>query len=175
MIIDRIPTANESPDTTNGIAGDVAVTTPSNTGHASTTATFGGGTGSTIKSCRWSTFENILVGNRLSVKLKVTHTSSGDDTTDPPFTGGNSNRFQLQYTLNGGGVWNNIVDRIDFESSQGPTEAEITLPLTQDLTQVQVRDILTASGALSVDPVSVTATISNIKIEVTVADATFLD
>lgn len=174
-VIARVPTANETPDTTNGIGGDVAVTTPTNTGHASTTATFGGGTGQTIKSCRWFTFQNLFGGNRTSVKLKVTHTSSGDDVSDPPFSGGNSNRFQLQYSLNGGSDWTDIVDRQDFESSQGPTTAEISLSLIQDLTQVQVRDILTASSNLSADPISVTATISDIKIEVTVADVPMLD
>lgn len=177
MIIPRIPTANESPDTTNGIAGDVAVTTPSNTGHASTTATFtgsGSGNGSQIKSCRWFTFENLLVGNRTSVKLKVTHTSSGS-TTDPSFSN-SSNRFQLQYSTDNGSNWNNIVDRQNFTASQGPTESEVTLSLTQDLTQVQVRDILTASVFFpDTFTVTATATISNIKVEVTVADATLLD
>jgi hypothetical protein len=174
-VITRIPTTNETPDTGNGIGGDVAVTTPSNTGHASTSSSFGGGSGSVIKSCRWFTFQDLFGGIRTSVKLKVTHTSSGNDVSDPPFSGGNTNRFQLQYSLNGGSSWNNIVDRIDFESSQGPTEAEINLSLTQDLSQVQVRDIITAGGAASVDPVSATATISDIKIEVTVADPSFLD
>lgn len=174
-IITRIGTANETPDTANGIGGDVAVTTPSNTGHDSTTASFGGGSGSQIKSCRWFTFQDLFGGIRTSVKLKVTHTSSGNDVTDPPFTGGNTNRFQLQYSLNGGGAWNDIVDRVDFEASQGPTVAEVSLPLTQDLSQVQVRDIITAGGVASVDPVSATATISDIKVEVTVADPSFLD
>lgn len=174
MVIDRIPTANESPDTTNGIAGDVAVTTPSNTGHASTTSSATGGTASQIKSCRWSTFENLLVGNRLSVKLKVTHTSSGS-TTDG-FTD-TFNRFQLEYSLNGGGAWNSVVDRINYTASQGPTEAVITLPLTQDLTQVQVRDIITATVSFPAigQTVTAAATISNIKVEVIVADATLLD
>lgn len=174
-IITRIPTANETPDTGNGIAGDVAVTTPSNTGHASTTALFGGGSGQQVKSCRWFTFQDLFGGIRTSVKLKVTHTSSGNDVSDPPFSGGNTNRFQLQYSLNGGGVWNDIVERIDFEASQGPTVAEVSLPLAQDLSQVQVRDIITAGGVLSLDAVIATATISDIKIEVTVADPSFLD
>jgi hypothetical protein len=175
-VINRIPTANETPDTANGIAGDIAVTTPSNTGHASTTSTFGGGSGQVDKSCRWFTFQNLIPGIRTSVKLKVTHTSSGDDVSDPPFSGGNTNQFLLEYSLNGGGGWTPIVNRIDFESSQGPTVAEVTLPLTQDLTQVQVRDLIRAGGNLSVDPVSATATITDIKVEVTVADtSTFLD
>lgn len=175
MVIDRIPTANESPDTTNGIAGDVAVTTPTNTDHASTTSTAtGDGNHSQVKSCRWSAFQNLLVGNRTSVKLKVTHTSSGS-TTDS-FTD-TFNQFQLEYSLNGGGSWNSIVNRINFTASQGPTEAVITLPLTQDLTQVQVRDIITAveSFPAIAQTVTAVATISGIKVEVTVADATLLD
>lgn len=174
-VITRIPTANETPDTANGIGGDIAVDTPSNTGHASTTASFGGGSGSQTKSCRWFTFQNLFGGVRTAVKLKVTHTSSGNDNSEPPFSGGNSNSFLLQYSLNGGSNWTDIVNRVDFEDAQGPTTAEINLPLAQDLSQVQVRDMIGAGGSLSVDSVSATATVSDIKIEVTVADVPMLD
>lgn len=166
-VIPRIPTANESPDTTNGIGGDIAVTTPSNTGHASTVVsvidTF------EIKTCRWFTFQNLLVGNRTSVKLKVTHTSSGDINV-----GVTSNLFLLQYTIDGGSNWIDIVNRADFETLEGPTIADINLSLTQDLTQVQVRDRIQANSILG-DPASCTATISDIKIEVIVADVPMLD
>lgn len=175
MVIPRIPTTNETPDTGNGIGGDIAVTTPSNTGHASTTSSFGGGSGSEIKSCRWFTLQNLFGGIRTAVKLKVTHTSSGNDNADPPFGSGNSNRFQLQYSINGGSNWTDVVDRQNFESSEGPTTSEVSLSLTQDLTQVQVRDIIRVDSNLSADSVSCTATISDIKIEVTVPDPSLLD
>lgn len=164
MLVTRQPTANETPDSSQ-IVGDLAVTGASNTGHSSTTSS-ASGAGSTVdKTCRWSGFAAAPAGNRVSVALKITHTSSGT------LTGGTAaNRFTLQYTVNGGTNWIDVVDRLNFTASQGPTTASITLLGTQDLTQVQVRDVISALSDNAGDSAGATATISGIQIEVVTVD-----
>lgn len=152
-------TANQSPDAT---LGGAAVTTPSNTGHASTTAS-AIGAATELKTCRWHTFP-AFTSVASSVTLKITHTSSGT------LSGAGVNAFDLEYTLNGGGVWNTAVSRLNFTAAQGPTVFSVALPLTQDLTQVQVRDALEASGADPGDAATSTATIASIQIEVVTQD-----
>ena len=169
-IINRLPTANESPDSTNGVPGDVAVSSPTNTGHASTLSSASGVGSSHQRSCRWHTFENLLVGTRLSTKLKLTHSSDGTLVGPSP-----SNTFQLSYTLNGGTNWTHVVDRSNFEDAEGPTNEEISLPTNQDLTQFQVRDIIEAFSLDAGDTAESAATVSNIKIEIEVATPSFLD
>jgi hypothetical protein len=153
------PTANETPDSSQ-IVGDVAVTGASNTGHASTTASAILGA-LEDKTCRWSGFAATPGGN-LTATLKVTHTSSGSLAGPTP-----NNRFTLEYTLNGGGAWTTAVDRLDFTASEGPTVFSVALSPAQDLTQVQVRDVISALSNGALDVVSATATISDIKIEIT--------
>lgn len=150
------PTANETPDAT---LGGNAVTTVSNTGHAETTTTASGAGGTAEKSCRWSTFQS-AGGTITAITLKVTHTSSGT------LTGGSSNMFTLDYTLNGGSSWTNAVTRSSFTAAQGPTTFSVALSVAQDISQVQVRvDYLCDSNEAG-DSASVVATISNIMLEV---------
>lgn len=151
------PTANETPDSSQ-IVGDVAVTGATNTGHASTTSSAAGAGSLVDKTCRWSGFAATPPGN-LTASLKITHTSSG------ALTGGTAaNRFTLEYSLNGGGAWTTVVDRTDFTASQGPTTASITLSPSQDLTQVQVRDVISALSDDAGDSASAVATIADIQI-----------
>lgn len=169
MIIDRIPTANESPDSSQ-IVGDLAVTSPTNTGHASTQALADVPSETETRTCRWFTFQNLAGGIRTSVKLKVTHTCNGNSSGAPI----NSNFVKIEYSTDNGSNWTTLFSRLDFNTSEGPTTEEVSLSLTQDLTQVQVRSQVNAAAASS-PPVNATLTISNIKIEVTVNDPTLLD
>jgi hypothetical protein len=157
------PTANETPDSSQ-IVGDLAVTGASNTGHSSTTSS-ASGAGSTVdKTCRWSGF---AAGpkNNVSVTLKITHTSDGT------LTGGTAaNRFTLEYSINGGGAWLTAVDRLDMTSSAGPTTFSVALSAGQDLTQVQVRDVISALSDDAGDSADAIATISGIQIEVVTVD-----
>ena len=98
-LITSNPTANESPDAT---LGGLAVTTPTNTGHASTTSSAVDGAAQT-KSCRQSAFQAVS-GVKIAITLKIDHTSSG------ALSGaGASNLFRVQYTLNGGSNWTTAV------------------------------------------------------------------
>jgi hypothetical protein len=164
MLVTRIPTSNTSPDPAQG---GLAVTTPSNTGHASTTASAAGdGIGvSEEKSCIWQGFPAAPAGTKTAIALKITHTSNG---TRSGATA--TNQFRLEYSLNGGGAWNTAVSRINMTSAQGPTEFSVALPLSQDLTQVQVRDFMQATALTIGHSASAIVTISDIKIEVTTAD-----
>jgi hypothetical protein len=136
-----------------------AVNSPSNTGHAisSADAPLDEFTTTTGASCLWFGFPAVS-GGKLSVKLKMDYSSSGARQL-PSF-----NSFKLSYSLDGGNSWTDAVSRSAFTGSQSGAFT-LDLPISQDLTQVQVRDILTA-GATIESFASATATISNIRIEV---------
>jgi hypothetical protein len=158
------PTANQTPDAT---LGGAAVTTVSNTGHASTDTSASGAGGSAEKSCRWFTFQSIG-GIITAITLKIDHTSTGT------LSGSASNAFLLEYSLNNGGSWTTAVSRSNFTSAQGPTTFSVGLSAAQDISQVQVRvDYLCDSTDVG-DSASITATIANIKLEVTVLDGQLL-
>lgn len=155
------PTANQSPDAT---LGGLAVTSPTNTGHASSTASCSDAGGSQSKSCRWFTFP-AFTGLKKSVTLKFDHT------TDGALSGpGASNSYQVDYSVNGGSNWTNAVLRQNYAGAQGPTTASVTLSATQDLTAVQVRDFFAVSTTDAGESASATATIANVKLEVVTAE-----
>lgn len=155
------PNSNQSPDAT---LGGLAVTTPTNTGHASTTASCSGAGGVQTKSCRWFSLSNIY-GQRVSVTLKITHT------TDGALTGvGAFNAFQMDYSVNGGTNWTSAVTREGYTGAQGPTTFSVALGLSQDVSQVQVRDQLTVTTESGGESASATATVSNIQVEVVMID-----
>jgi hypothetical protein len=155
------PASNQTPDAT---LGGVAVTGPTNTGHSSTLASASGAGGAQSKSCRWFSFPAVSAFGILSVTLKIDHTSSGSLTGD-----GAGNEFLLQYSINGGGSWITAVQRDLYTASQGPTTFSVALSIAQNLTQVQVRDLLDVVTVDVGETASATATIANIKIEVVTA------
>lgn len=159
-LLTKLPTANETPDSGQGGS---AVTGNTNTGHSATTSNGPNGASQT-KTCRWSGFTS-GAGQIQSVTLKVTHTSNGSLSGAGAF-----NQFILQYTLNGGGAWTTAVSRTSFTSSSGPTVFSVSLPVTQNLTQVQVRDSITASSVDVGENASATVTISSIQIEAVTRD-----
>lgn len=160
-LIIRQPTAFENPD---GTLGGSAVTSPSNTGHAST-VTAVGPTALLDRSCRWSGLAAVS-GQVSAVTLKADHTSSGILTG-----GGAANSFDLQYSLNGGSSWNSAVQRTNFTSSQGPTTFSVALSPTQDVSQIQIRVFYEATTLGGGTVASVTVTIANIQVEITTVDA----
>ena len=150
-------TSNTTPDPT---LGGIAVTTPTNTGHASSTSAAAGLTNLREKSCLWSAFPAAL-GSPSSVTLKVTFSESGS--TSDGFVD-TTNRFLIEYSLNGGSSWTALRDGNNFTASSSGTLSAVLLT-SQDLEQVRVRDLISASKA-GVESASATATVSDIKIEV---------
>lgn len=159
----------ESPDT--GQGGTLAVFSPTTTGHASTDATTTELEPAITRSCRWHSIsvpQALADGahHRLSVKIKVTHTSSGT------LTGGTAaNAFSIDYSTNNGGSWTNAVQRQNYTISQGPTTTEISLPTPHlvSVAQIQLRDTLDAN-ATHPDLAGATATVSGIEVEIVTAD-----
>lgn len=159
MLITINPTANQTPDVGQGGS---AVTGNTNTGHGSTVTSASNGSAQT-KTCRWFTFPTVG-GTITAITLKVDHTSSGT------LSGASNNAFTLQYSLNNGGAWTTAVSRGNFTASQGPTTFSVGLSVGQDISQVQVRDFMSADSTGPGDSASVTATIANVKLEVTTVD-----
>lgn len=150
------PQNNNSPDAS--IVGSIAVTTPTNTGHASTTSTASGGTDTQNKSCVWFAF-TAGPGDATSAIIKVDYTRSGS------LTGASANNeFRLERSLDGGSNF------FIFHSETGVTSvnsdtATFTITLPQDLTQVRVR-VQIFAGKTGADSATCTATCSNVRIEV---------
>lgn len=156
------PTANTTPDP--GQGGSLAVTSPTNTGHASSSSVSSDLADADSLSCRWSAFL-APTGPISTVTLKADHTSSG------ALSGiGANNSFTLDYSTNNGSSWTNAVSRTHFTASQGPTTVSVSLSATQDLTQVRVRDTIATSTVSNGESATCTVTIANIKIEVVTAD-----
>lgn len=147
------PTSNTSPDP--GFGGS-AVTTPINTGHGSTVTSDGAGApGSVTKSCLWSGFP-ANTRKKINVILKVDWTEDGSLGAD------GTSSFLIQYSLNGGSSFTNLLLHSDVTSSSSGT-ASIALPNNQDFTQVQVKDRMIAAGGTT--SASITTSISNVRIE----------
>lgn len=148
-------TGNQSADSTQ--PGTTAVTGNTNTGHASTTC-FGTNGGGQQKSCRWHTFSPTSIpGTKVSVKLKFDWSQNGNPST------GDVN-FQVQYTVNGGSNWNTVFSHSGFIGSSSGSES-VTLSVGQDISQIQVRDLLEVFSSPE-DSSSMNATISSIQVEV---------
>ncbi len=158
----RQTTSNTTPD---AAQGGVAVTGATNTGHASTIAAVVGA-GSQTKSCIWTGFAAAPGGTITSVTLKVDFTRTGALSDGGA---GTSNQFRLQYSTNSGGAWTSLRDDTQVETSLSGTSS-VALSTSQNLTTVQVRDLLVAGGVPG-EIASVTATVSGIRIEVVTVDA----
>jgi hypothetical protein len=150
------PTSNTTPDPGQG---GLAVSGAINTGHGSTLAT-GPLNNSQTKTCLWTGFSSVT-GHIASVKLKFDWTESGT------VGDGASNSFTVQYSINGGGAWLAALVHNDIIGANSGS-SEVTVSQT-DLTQVRVRDKLEAVGS-DIGSASVTASISNISLEVTIVD-----
>jgi hypothetical protein len=193
-LLTQQPTANQTPDATQGGS---AVTGISNTGHSSTTSSasvsppIGSASSSQTKTARWFTFADIFSSFQVkSKRLKLTWTASGSAGADNGADGDAdaTSSFTIQYTLNGGGSWTTIVTDSAIASAPGtPSDsftnnnsADILLSSTQDITQVQVRDNIAVSVSATTNSLpasatgSSTVTISSIRLEVEVVDTVLL-
>lgn len=150
-------TVNETPDTTQG---GLAVTGVTNTGHGSTTSS-AAFNGSQSKTARWSGFPAGPSGQILQAVLKVDWTEDGSEAAP------GTNQFRIQYSINGGGAWITLRNDTGITAPTSGTES-VTLSNAQDLTQVQVRDLMKANGGGAPEgSASITTTISQVRIEVT--------
>lgn len=158
------PTSNTTPDPD---LGGLAVTTPANTGHASSVSAAAGSGSNPVtrtKSCLWTAFPAAL-GTPSSVTLKVGISRTGS--TSDAFVG-TSNRFLVEYSLNGGSSWTALRDNNNFTDSVSTTDTAALLT-SQDLEQVLVRDLISATKS-GTESASATATVSDIRIEVVTPD-----
>lgn len=184
-VVVRQPTSNQTPDAT---LGGLAVTSISNTGHASTVTNSAANAGTASdadeRSARWFGLANVG-GQRTDVRLKLSWQASGQcDAADDGAGGsaGSDASWSLEYSLNGGSSWTGITSNSIFAASPGPASASFTnnnsanisLPATQDVSQIQVRvDYNTDANRSAVGndaSSSVTATVSGIQVEVTIVD-----
>jgi hypothetical protein len=157
----RNPTANQTPDP--GQSGTDPVTGASNTGHSSTSLSAADGESFTA-SCLWTGFQSVaqIV---LSVMLKVDWSQTGLLTG----AGSKSNRFQVEYSLNNGSSWNTLFLHVGITSSSSGTDQAVLSP-GQNLTQIRVRDTLTVNANDPGTVAELTASVSNIRLEVAYAD-----
>lgn len=176
------PSVNTSPDPGQGGA---AVTGNTNTGHSNTTSSGTNGTDQT-KTCIWRDIPDISAP-KTSVDLKLSWSASGS-VDGSASVGGFATadiQFKLEYSLNGGGAWTTItlqnktvsVTNGDSGSdSLNVPNQDVVIPLSisQDITQIRVRDSIIAqtdrNGAPSTCGASVTAQVSNIRVEVQIND-----
>jgi hypothetical protein len=180
------PQSNQTPDAT---LGGSAVSGITNTGHGSTSTNASannGGFQNSVKSARWFGFQNQTGGQRLGTRLKLSWNANGSANASDDGVGGSgdgSSDFLIEYSTNGGSSWTTIVSDSASATSPGngsdsfsnSNSADIALSVNQDLSQVQVRVRYDATASADVGSGnhgdgSVTATISNIRIEVTIAD-----
>lgn len=163
MLVIRNPTINTTPDPGQG---GLAVTGNTNTGHGSTTSSAANGSTQT-KTCNWSSFQS-TAGLVIGLKLKVSWSVDGS------LTNGGTSLFLISYSINGGSSWINLVVK-DNPINLDSGTSEVVLSIGQNISQIQVRDSIQADAALAGDAASITASVSDIKIEVTLSDSTFLD
>lgn len=162
MLTTLNPTSNTTPDPGQG---GLAVTGNVNTGHGSTTASAVNAATQT-KTCIWQGFSSVA-GNITAINLAFDYSQNGAIVNT---SGGSDNTFQVEYSLNGGGSWITAFTHHAIVASQN-LSFSVGLSPSQDLTQVRVRDLLRASSFDVGDSVSVTASVSNLRLEVTMPDA----
>jgi hypothetical protein len=161
-VVTRTPTSNTTPDPGQGGS---AVTGADNNGHGSTTVSQVV-SGTSTKSCVWSGFAAVTQQIK-SIKIKFDYTEDGT------IVDGNTS-FRVQYSLDGGGAFITIFDHLDVAAPNSANSETTLANPSQDITQIQVRDRLQATSTPDVGGVILTASISNIVVEITLADSQLL-
>jgi hypothetical protein len=156
--VTRNPTSNTTPDPGQG---GLAVTDALNTGHGSTAVDAAAGGGSQTKTCIWTSFQSVG-GQITAISLKLNWTETGDATDG-------TNQFLIQYSLNGGGAWTDIINHNNVEDPNSGSST-VTLSAGQDLSQVRVRDKLFAQTGNAV----LVGSVDSIRLEVTTQDGTVI-
>jgi subtilisin len=184
-VVTVYPSAYQTPDSGQG----GGVSNPSIEGHGSTYTSFfvtdpGTSSHSDIKSARWSAPQAVS-GEKVSIRLKFDWSVSGYASANADPIGGNafsSWGFYIDYSLDGGSQWITHVSKYVSAVSLGNGEnqplsesgsADILLSNGQNITQVQVRDFITADANASRGDansssagVDFTVSISRIRLEV---------
>ncbi len=149
------PTSNTTPDPAQG---GTAVTSASNTGHGSTNVTHANQVGSTTKSCLWTGF---AAGSSAPDAVTLSFSYSENGTV----SGDGANSFRVQYSIDGGSNWTNVISHTNVTSSTS-TSAQVSLSNSQNLTLVQVRSRLQCSGNGVGNGATIDASVSSIQITV---------
>jgi hypothetical protein len=154
----KYPTSVQSPDATQGGG---AVTSPIVTGHSGTNCSASNGT-SQIKSARWFDFPFSGTIIQITLQANWSHNASR--------SGSASNNWTIQYSLNAGSSWLTADSRTNVS---GASSGSVSIPLsiTQDITQVQVRDSIFVDAPGVGDSASMTFIISSIRLALTTQDA----
>jgi hypothetical protein len=156
------PTAVVTPNA----GGTLAVSSPSTTGHGSTNVEACGEGFSQAATCRWHTFQTPPSGQVVSITLKLNWSADG---TSGVFS---SNGFFLEYTINGGASWSDIFSQLFVTSPIGASPS-ISIPANTPISQIQVRDSLSALGGTFEgfpDCADLQASVSDIRLEVETID-----
>lgn len=158
-IITRTASSNTTPDA--GQGGN-AVTGNDNNGHGSTTVSQVAN-GTNTKSCIWENFGADIPGGRKSVTLKFDYSEDGVVIDI-------SNSFRVQVSVDNG---SNYSSALQHNNVVAPNSASVSLALNNaaDISQIKVRDRLQATSTSDVGGASLTASISNIRIEIDPAEA----
>jgi RHS repeat-associated protein len=186
------PSASQTPDS--GQSGTLDVNGISNVGHGSTLTSASAmdiesnppGNITQTRSSRWSSFQSpgIMI---LGLKLKFDWSTSGNVNAFVDTSGGASARieFNVDYSLDGGASWTNVVARSKQVSQSGSGgksaglpdggSVEVVLSPSQNISLVQVRDFMKANAVASAPNVSgstaesnaeITTSITGIRLEV---------
>src|SRR5262245_44053367 len=133
MILIFNPTSNTTPDpgqaTPPDDTDDIAVSSPTNTGHGSTVASSDSDGNGEKATCIWSGFAAAGV-TPSEVRLKADWTAEGIINISPPAI----NEFKIEYSLNGGSSWSTLHSASDVTTPVSGS-SEVTLSNGQDLTQ----------------------------------------
>jgi hypothetical protein len=153
---------------TSGDTSGTAMPGATPTGHGSVTACEPGCGGLAQPSARYHGFSNAGLGGAVKKTLKVDFSYSGNFYTFPDPA---SNHYMLRYSLNNQSTYNSILENIDFNLGNTPVNFSVDLPVNQDLSQIHVGELMEAFQFGSNNGAAVTATISDIRVEVTILDA----
>lgn len=148
------------------VIGDMPNT--SNTGHTLVTCCEPGCPGNEQCDGVWSGFSNAGLSGATKKTLKWTVTYDGNFDTFPDPA---SNHILMRHSLNGGSSFTNDLEVIDFNLGSTVLNVSIDLPIGQDLSQIQVEEFLEAFQFGSNNGAAVHSTVTNIRVEVLVADA----
>jgi PA14 domain len=182
------PNAYQTPDSGQGGA---AVSSPSNTGHGSTSSAVslaGKNSGVQTKTCLWHSFSGVPgTKTRVTLKFDWTLDAAIDVSADDEFVSATAEYdFRIEYSLDNGSTWivrRSVNDSVSIPEGTGPgsdgdsidtfgsESVDLPNPGAIDITQIRVRDRIYARSSVSGSffgfaSSSATATVSYIRLEV---------
>lgn len=165
-ILTRQPTANVSPDP---VQGGLTVTSPINTGHALTTSLDPVPASPLTRTCKWTGFAAGGVAiSQIRLKFDWAYQNAISDAGGD----GNTNSFNVAFSMNGGGAFSSALNQTNVNGSNSGS-VNMILPIQQDLTIIQVRDLVRATAGATLAG-RIDASISNITLEITTIEPSIL-